>query len=293
MTPCAREIPCALCPDEGRCGLDGSAHDAWLLARRLGAVTRRVLVLSNKGGVGKSTVAANLAAALALDGAAVGLADADITGPSVPLVTGLQGQRLRLGPEGAAPAEPLPGFRVASIGFLLESPDESVMWRDAYKYEFLRQLFAGVAWGRLDWLVVDMPPGTGGELIAVRELLGRVDGAVLVTTANEVALQHVRRAATACRASDIPILGMVENMSGLVCPHCGGEVHPFGEGGGEAEAARLGVPFLGRVPFDPAAVAGGPVVVMRPASPAARALREVARRCRRRLEGAGAGGTDV
>lgn len=276
MAECGRLIPCALCPDEEQCPLDRAAHGRWLAAERLGRVQRRILVLSNKGGVGKSTVAVNLAAALAAEGQQVGLADVDISGPSIPRLLNLVGARLKLAETGVEPAEPIPGLKVASLGFLLPQPDEAVMWRDSYKDEFLQQLFTGVAWGVLDWLIVDMPPGTGGELIGTREILGRVDGALVVTTPQEVALQDARRAVHGMRESGVPVLGLVENMSGLACPHCGGEIHPFGAGGGAEMARRMGLPQLGQIPLDPEALrladAGQPAVLAAPDGAAGRAL---------------------
>jgi ATP-binding protein involved in chromosome partitioning len=280
MTECGRMLPCALCLDAETCPLDKTSHNMWLLDQRLARIQRRVLVLSNKGGVGKSTVAANLAAALAAQGNRVGLADCDISGPSIPRMFGLVETRMRITAQGTIPPEPIPGLKVASLGFLLSDPDEPVMWRDAFKQEYLEQLFNGVAWGDLDWLIVDMPPGTGGELIGVVELLMRVDGAVIVTTPQEVALQDARRAINGCRDSNVPILGIVENMSGLACPHCGGEIHPFAAGGAAATAEKMGVPVLGQVPLDPSAViladAGMQVVLAAPDGPSGRALLQVA-----------------
>lgn len=277
---CGNMLPCSLCPDSATCRLDNTSHDLWLVDQRLSRIQRRILVLSNKGGVGKSTVAANLAAALAARGERVGLADCDISGPSLPRMFGLTRARLRVTDSGVKPLEPMPGLKLASLGFLLSDPDEPVMWRDAYKFEFMQQLYGGVEWGDLDWLIIDMPPGTGGELIGTQELLMRVDGAVIVTTPQEVALQDARRAINGCRDSGLPVLGIVENMSGLACPHCGGEIHPFGHGGGEAEAERLGLPVLGRIPLDPEALQladrGQPAVIALPDGPAGRALGQMA-----------------
>lgn len=280
MTACGRLYPCALCPDAAGCRLDQAGHSGRLLDTRLSAIRRRLLVLSNKGGVGKSTVAANLAAALAAAGQRVGLADCDISGPSIPRLFGLVHARLRITDAGVEPAEPLPGLKVASLGFLLSDPDEPVLWRDSFKQEFLAQLYGGVNWGELDWLIADMPPGTGGELIGTTELLLQVDGAVIVTTPQEVALQDARRAVNGCRDSGVPVLGVVENMSGLTCPHCGGEIQPFGSGGAAAMAAQMGLPLLGQIPLDPQALlladAGRPAVVAAPDGPAGRALRALA-----------------
>jgi ATP-binding protein involved in chromosome partitioning len=286
---CNEMIGCNLCAKQQACGLDQAEHGARLVRQRLEAVGRCVLVLSNKGGVGKSTVAANLAAALAGRGLRVGLADADLTGPSVPHLFGLRQARVRMGEHGLVPPQPRPelSLKLFSIGFLLPDADTPVLWRDSFKYEFLQQLVGGVDWGELDLLLVDMPPGTGGELIGLAELVGRADGAVIVTTPQELALSDVRKAVAAVREMEIPVLGLVENMAGLVCPHCDEAIYPFKGGGGSALAGELGIALLGSVPFDMAAMGladdGAPVVLAAPTSPAALALERVAAALQERL----------
>lgn len=246
----------------------------------MSAIGRHILVLSNKGGVGKSTVAANLAAAMAASGMRVGLADVDLSGPSLPHLFGLQGEHVRAGDAGIIPLSPAPNLKVISLGFLLSDAATPVMWRDSFKYEFLQQLIGGVEWGELDLLLLDMPPGTGGELIGVVELIGQVEGAVLVTTPQDLALADVRRAVGALDDAGVPLLGIVENMAGLACPHCGGEIHPFKKGGGAELAQSLGVPLLGQIPLDPIAMvladAGQPAVLAEPASPFAKAIAGIA-----------------
>lgn len=282
MLECNRLLHCNLCPEAETCAWDRTAHNLWLVEQRLARIQRRVLVTSNKGGVGKSTVAANLAAALALQGERVGLADVDISGPSQPVLFGLGGARLHLSedPPGLAPAEPVPGLKLASIAFLLGSPDEPIVWRDAYKFDFLQLLFGGIAWGDLDWLILDMPPGTGGELIATQQLLAPIDGALIVTTPQAVALADARRAVGACTDSGVPVLGLIENMSGLACPHCGGEIHPFSSGGAARLAAETGLPLLGQIPLDPATLlmadAGLPAAVADPDGPVGQAMHALA-----------------
>ncbi|HLN62809.1 MAG TPA: Mrp/NBP35 family ATP-binding protein [Symbiobacteriaceae bacterium] len=280
MSVCEQVRPCHLCPESGNCAFDEEQHMFWLLDQRLAAIHRRVLVLSNKGGVGKSTVTANLAASLARRGLRVGLLDADLSGPSQAHLFGLGGARLRESPAGVLPAEPQGGLKLVSSAFYLQEPDDAVMWRDSYKFQFLLSVLAGTAWGELDWLLVDMPPGTGGELIGLAQLLGRVDGAVIVTTPQQVAVMDARRAVTACREAEIAVLGIVENMSGTACPHCGGPVELFQAGGGERAAAALGVPFLGRIPLDHRvlqwAEEGRPAVLAEPGSPGALALEALA-----------------
>jgi len=282
MITCEQSMPCTLCPLAQSCTLDQERHAIWLLDRRLVRIARRILVMSNKGGVGKSTVAANLAAALVRQGYQVGLLDADLSGPSQPALFGLTGARTAATDDGVSPVQPIPGLKLISSAFFLAGMDDDVMWRDSYKFEFLMQLLGGTAWGDLDYLVVDMPPGTGGELIGLVQLLGRVDGAVVVTTPQNVAVIDARKAITACRESDVPVLGVVENMSAMACPHCGGEVHPFRVGGGEVAAQALGVPFLGRIPLDPIVMdlseEGRVAVLCEPGAPGADAMIQLASR---------------
>jgi Mrp family chromosome partitioning ATPase len=220
------------------------------LARRLCAIERKLLVLSGKGGVGKSTVAVNLAIWLAMQGKRVGLLDVDIHGPSVPRMLGLLGKPIQPGSDGMVPVT-LGGLRVMSIGFLLSSETEAVIWRGPRKMGAIRQFLADVDWGPLDYLVVDTPPGTGDEPLSICQLVEDADGAVIVTTPQEVALAAVRRSIDFCDQLRVPIVGVVENMSGYVCPKCKERTDVFKGGGGERMAREAGVPFLGRVPIDP------------------------------------------
>lgn len=220
------------------------------LARRMCEIDHKVLVLSGKGGVGKSTVAVNLAIWLAMQGKRVGLLDIDIHGPSVPRMLGLLGERIRSGPDGMLPVE-LGGIGVMSIGFLLRGEGDAVIWRGPRKMGVIKQFLTDVEWGRLDYLVVDTPPGTGDEPLSICQLVEDADGAVIVTTPQEVALTAVRRSIDFCRQLSMPVIGVVENMSGYVCPKCGERTDIFKGGGGERMARESGVPFLGRVPIDP------------------------------------------
>lgn len=229
------------------------------LRDRLARIQHQIVVLSGKGGVGKSTVAVNLAVALAGQGLAVGLLDIDIHGPSVPIMLGLA-QAHPLNHAGALlPVEFSGNLKVMSIGFLLASRDDPVIWRGPLKYSIIKQFLGDVEWGDLDYLIVDAPPGTGDEPLSVIQLLGHLDGAVVVTTPQEVALSDVRKCVRFCAEVHCRVLGLIENMSGLVCPHCGQTIDVFRRGGGEALAQEAGVPFLGAVPLDPELVQAGDV----------------------------------
>jgi len=239
---------------------DGSQRESeeLMLQTRMEKIGRKILVLSGKGGVGKSTVAVNLAMSLALAGRKVGLLDVDIHGPSIPKILGLDGQRL--GPDatgGIAPIQFADNLKVVSVGLLLDNATDAVIWRGPMKYNVIRQFLKDVAWGEIDCLVVDSPPGTGDEPLSVAQMVGNDAWALVVTTPQDVAISDVRRSVSFCRRLSLRILGIVENMSGLVCPHCGRQVDLFKVGGGQKLATEMNVPFLGRIPLDPAIVDSG------------------------------------
>ncbi len=218
------------------------------LAARMCRIGNKVLVMSGKGGVGKSTVAVNLALALAREGRVVGILDVDLHGPSVPQLLGLNGAVPKGGPRGMQPLE-AHGVKVMSVGVLLRSRDEATVWRGPMKMGVIRQLLAEVEWGELDDLIIDCPPGTGDEPLSAAQLIGDVSGVVIVTTPQELAIADVRRSITFCRQLNVPVLGVVENMSGFACPKCGEVVDLLSRGGGERLATEMGVPFLSRLPF--------------------------------------------
>jgi ATP-binding protein involved in chromosome partitioning len=246
-------------------------------AELLPGVTHAIAVASGKGGVGKSTVAVNLAVAMAQQGARVGLMDADIYGPSIPLMMGVD-ERPALDPSGRSI---LPftrwGIRFMSLGFLVDK-DAAVIWRGPMVMKAVSQLLTDVAWGELDVLVVDMPPGTGDVQLTLSQKV-RLSGAVIVTTPQDVALADAIKGVAMFRKVGVPILGLVENMSFFHCPHCGNRSDVFGHGGGRREASRLGVPFLGEIPLDAAIREGGdagrPVVERDPSATHATAFRSV------------------
>jgi Mrp family chromosome partitioning ATPase len=232
-------------------------RDRQALAQKMCQIRHKLVVMSGKGGVGKSTVAANLAVSLALADNAVGLLDVDIHGPSIPKLMGLDGRGVTLCGSEIAPIEIGRNLKVMSIGFLLSSDRASVIWRGPMKHGVIRQFLKDVTWGPLDYLVIDSPPGTGDEPLSVAQLVGQPAGAVLVTTPQDLAVADVRRSVSFCEEVGLPVLGIIENMSGLVCPHCGGRIELFKSGGGESLAREMNVPFLGAVPIDPQIVECG------------------------------------
>jgi len=236
-----------------------------------------VAVASGKGGVGKSTVAANLACALAREGYAVGLLDADIYGPSMPMMFGID-ERPRLAGNRILPFDKY-GVKLMSLGFILDA-DTPVIWRGPMVMRGIEQMLGDVEWGALDFMIVDLPPGTGDAQLTITQRIP-LAGAVIVTTPQDVALIDARKGLAMFRKVKVPVLGIVENMSGFVCPHCGGETHVFKRGGGELTAAALSTRFLGRVPLDPAIVDGGdagvPIVVEQREGPHADAFLALAR----------------
>lgn len=227
------------------------------LERRLCLIRHRLLVLSGKGGVGKSTVAVNLAVALARAGKKVGLLDIDIHGPSVPRLLGLEGKQICSSAEGMLPVGVDANLAVMSIGFLVSNKTTPVIWRGPMKHGVIRQFLSDVAWGELDYLVVDSPPGTGDEPMSIAQLVGVPSGAVIVTTPQEVAVADVRRCVSFCHTVSLPVVGIVENMSGYVCPKCQERIDLFKTGGGKILAEEMNVPFLGDIPIDPQIVTSG------------------------------------
>ncbi|MGQ9650081.1 MAG: P-loop NTPase [Phycisphaerae bacterium] len=250
-----------------------------ILRKRMDDIRQKILVMSGKGGVGKSTVAVNLAVGLSRAGMSVGLLDVDVHGPSIPQLLGLQGRGVQMSEQELQPVRVNDHLSVMSIGFLVTSPNDAVIWRGPMKFNLIRQFLKDVNWGPLDYLVVDSPPGTGDEPLAVAQLVGKPASAVLVTTPQDLAVSDVRRSVGFCRAVDLPVLGIVENMSGFACPNCGHQVDIFKTGGGETLASETNVPFLGKVPLDPAIVSNGdsgrPITCETHAAGSTRAFQEI------------------
>jgi ATP-binding protein involved in chromosome partitioning len=216
------------------------------------SVKNVVLVLSGKGGVGKSTVAANLALAFSNRGYRTGLLDLDIHGPDIPKMLGIEEAHLTsYDKQHIEPVHVTGTLGVVSMAFLLPEKDTPVIWRGPMKMGAIRQFLGDVHWGDLDYLVVDLPPGTGDEALTIAQLAPNIAGVVVVTTPQEVAILDISKAVRFVQQIGLPVIGIVENMSGLVCPHCGKDIDLFGSGGGERAARDLGVPYLGSIPLDP------------------------------------------
>ncbi|MCA1961812.1 MAG: Mrp/NBP35 family ATP-binding protein [Desulfomonile sp.] len=259
-----------------------------LLGRRLGKIRHRVVVMSGKGGVGKTTVAVNLAIALSATGRSVGILDADVHGPNIPKMLGLNGRGPVMGEHGPIPVTTSGNIKVMSMAFMLPDDDTPVVWRGPVKHTVFKQFLSEVDWGELDYLIVDLPPGTGDEPLSIAQLLGEPLWAVVVTTPQDVALLDSRKSVVFGRTLNMSVLGMVENMSGLTCPHCGERIDLFKTGGGERSSRDLHVPFLGAIPLDPKVVTGGdqgiPICIAAPDSPTASAFLSLALRVQEAIE---------
>lgn len=217
-------------------------------------ITNKLLVLSGKGGVGKSTVSVNLATSLAMEGYKVGLLDADIHGPSIPTMMGLQNAHPAQVNGKITPVES-GGVKVISVAFFIESEESPLIWRGPMKMGVIKQFLKDVEWGDLDYLIIDLPPGTGDEPLSVCQLIEDATGAIVVTTPQEVAAADVKKSINFCHQLNLPIIGMVENMSGFVCPECKTKTDIFNSGGGAKLAEYFGVELLGELPIEPAIMA--------------------------------------
>ncbi len=279
---CGLGHACSFCPQEETCALDKPKHNRVLIERRLQEIDQIIVVLANKGGVGKSTVSANLAAGLAARGFRVGMADADVHGPNQSRFFGFAGRKVRLNDAGLETLEftheslehPL---SVGSLAFLLQSEDTPVVWRDAYKHDFIHHLIGSFDWGPLDYLIVDMPPGTGNELITLCDMLeGANVSALLVTTPQALALMDSLKAMRFCRERGLPLVGALANMAGVVCPHCEQGFHVFPDGDLKTALSAAEVPLLGEIPLAIELAScsddGMPLLLSAPESPAALAF---------------------
>jgi Mrp family chromosome partitioning ATPase len=279
---------CAGCPNQAVCASapKGPDPDIPLISARLENVKHKILVLSGKGGVGKSTFTTLLAHAFATNpDSMVGIMDTDICGPSIPKMMGVEDETIHVSGSGWSPVWVMDNLGVMSIQFMLPNRDDAVIWRGPKKNGLIKQFLKDVEWGDLDFLLVDTPPGTSDEHLSVNSFLKEsgIDGAVVVTTPQEVSLLDVRKELDFCKKAGIRILGLAENMSGFVCPKCKGESQIFrpSTGGGKALADEMGIPFLGAVPLDPrigmACDYGESYFDSFPDSPACAAFRQVVR----------------
>ncbi|MDH5664402.1 MAG: Mrp/NBP35 family ATP-binding protein [Candidatus Bathyarchaeota archaeon] len=289
---------------DGKCGSSSKADERTVPRKqayeeeerkrkaRMSKIKHKIAVISGKGGVGKSTVTVNLAMAFAMHGHAysVGIFDADITGPCVPKIMGVKGQRLQAGPAGVFPAMGPLGIKVVSMDFLLPSDDAPVIWRGPLKMRAISEFLSDIVWGELEFLFIDLPPGTGDEPLSVMQLIPEMDGVVIVTIPSEVSQIVVKKAVTFARQLNVPVIGIVENMSGFVCPKCGSEIDIFKIGGGKKIAEDLSIPFLGSIPIDPEICRdsdkGMPFIIEHSSSPATKAFMEIVKKIENFLKNA-------
>lgn len=249
------------------------------LLKKLSKIKHTIVVMSGKGGVGKSTVSVNLAVGLAMRGFEVGILDGDIHGPNIPKMLHIEDEQLDADENGIYPAIVPPRLKVISMALLSSDRDQPIIWRGPLKMSALRKFIEDVYWGDLDYLIVDLPPGTGDEPLSIAQLIPKADGSIVVTTPQDVALLDSRKTVVFSESLHLPVVGIVENMAGMKCPHCGKDIDLFKIGGGEKAAKDLEVPFLGRVPIDPDVVNTGdeglPIIAANPDSPAAKAFNEI------------------
>jgi len=227
------------------------------LKENLSKIKNKLIVISGKGGVGKTTVAVNLAYGLALRGKKTGILDVDIHGPNIAKMLGIENTRLIASDSGIEPVKVLDNLKAISLALMIKDRDQPIIWRGPLKMITIKQLLADVNWGELDYLIVDSPPGTGDEPLSVCQLIPDINGAVIVTTPQDVAILDSRKSVGFVRQLKIPVTGVIENMSGFICPHCGEEIDIFGKGGGEKAALDLAVPFLGSIPLEADMVKSG------------------------------------
>ncbi len=246
--------------------------------RNLKRIKYKIIVMSGKGGVGKTTVAVNLAFSLSMRSTDVGLLDIDITGPNVPKMLGCEEHKVTTHEGQMEPVVVPPRIKVMSMAFLI-GRDQAVVWRGPMKMKAIAQFIKDVAWGDLDFLIIDLPPGSGDEPLSISQQIPDADGVIIVTTPQDVSLLDAQKSINFARQLNLPVIGIVENMSGLICPHCKGQVEIYKRGGGERIAKQYGVPYLGAIPFDPSIVkdgdAGVPFIMNHRDSPAAKAFEHV------------------
>ena len=259
--------------------MEKARYDDSKITKNLSQIKHKLIVLSGKGGVGKSTVSVNLALTLSEKGYTVGLLDSDLHGPSIPKMLGVEDGRPEPVGTGFNPVSLSPHLKVMSIGFLLQDRDSPVIWRGPLKMGAIKQFIGDCNWGKLDYLIVDLPPGTGDEPLSIAQLIPHSDGAIIVTTPQDIALVSVRKSINFVKKMNMPIVGIIENMSGFKCPYCGKSIEIFKTGGGLKASKDFNAPFLGKVPLDSQIVetgdSGEPFVVKNKDSDAAKAFVEI------------------
>ena len=245
-------------------------QDLQMIKEKMANIKYKFIVISGKGGVGKSSVAVNFAASLAKKGNKVGILDADIHGPNVPKMLGVENEKPSGSNKDIVPINVSENLQAISTAFFLAAKEDAVIWRGPMKHNLLKQFLGKVKWGELDYLIVDLPPGTGDEALSITQLIENVSGALVVTTPQDVALLDSRKSITFCREMHVPLIGVIENMSGMICPYCHKKINLFKTGGGERIADEMKVPFIGRIPLDPQIVTstddGRPFVLNNPKS---------------------------
>lgn len=266
-----------------------SIDDNIKIMENLQKIKHKIVIMSGKGGVGKSTVATNLAFSLSMHGTEVGLLDVDIHGPNIPKMLGIEDEHITADENGIFPIQVPPNLKVMSMAFLISNKDAPIIWRGPVKMGAIRQFLGEVYWGDLDYLIIDLPPGTGDEPLSIAQLIPNSSGAVIVTTPQDVALLDSRKAVTFARTLNMPIIGIIENMSGFVCPHCSKTINLFKSGGGQKAALELTVPFLGKVPIDPKIVetgdSGRPFVLEYSKSESAKVFSEIVKKIESSVKG--------
>ena len=260
--------------------------DRLRLAENMEKIKHKLVIMSGKGGVGKSTIAANLACILAKNNR-VGLLDADITGPDIPMIMGIEGLSPRVVDNRIEPIGGPLGIKVISMGQLLPSRDAAVVWRGPMKMAALRQFLSDVIWGSLDYLIIDLPPGTSDEPLSIAQEIPEATGAIIITTPQELSLLDVRKSINFSNAVKLHVLGIIENMSGFTCPKCGYQVSLFKKGGGKKAAKEMKIPFLGSIPIDQDVVVGGdagkPFVLENPDSETNKAFMKVVKKIEKEI----------
>jgi ATP-binding protein involved in chromosome partitioning len=265
------------------------ATQADQIKQRMSKIKHKIAIISGKGGVGKTLVAINLAMGLARNSRTnkVAILDADLTGPCVPKMLGLKEKKLGSGPDGIQPIIGPEYIKVVSMDFLLPNDETPVIWRGPVKMGAIRQFLSEVSWGEVDYLLIDLPPGTGDESLSILQLLPEMDGVVIVTIPSEVSQAVVKKAVTFARQLNVPVLGIVENMSGMFCPHCGESIEVFSKGGGAKVSEEMGVELLGSIPLDPQVAAdsdeGIPFIMKHPDSPASKVFTQIIKKIEKKV----------